>query len=44
MIITASRTEVIIMTNTGHKNTIHKSIGNLIDFHVGRDMIFVENY
>ena len=32
------------MTNTGHKNTIHKSIGNLIDFHVGRDMIFVENY
>ena len=42
--VTASRTEVVLMTTNGYKNVIHKSIGNLIDFHVGKDMIFIENY
>ena len=42
--MTASRTEVVLLTTNGHRHTIHKSIGNLIDFHVGKDMIFIENY
>ena len=28
----------------GLRSVLHRSVGNVIDFHVGRDMLFIENY
>lgn len=40
----SSRTEVVLVNQNGEGEKIHHSIGNIIDFHIGRDMIFIENY
>lgn len=28
----------------GNKEQIHSSLGNIIDFHIGKDMLLIENY
>lgn len=28
----------------GNKELIHSSLGNIIDFHIGKDMLLIENY
>lgn len=44
LVVICSCTGVTLINRQGKKNTIHTSIGNIIDFHVSKDLIFIENY
>jgi hypothetical protein len=44
LVVTASRTDVVLLTTKGLKIKIHSSVGSILDFHVGKDMVFIENY
>jgi len=44
LIAFASRTELLLICSSGEREVLHRSLGSIIDFHVGKDMLFIENY
>jgi hypothetical protein len=42
--VLASRSGVVLVSPAGGWNRIHQSLGNIIDFHYGRDMLLIENF
>lgn len=41
--VTASKTEVILLTCQGQQKKIHESLGGIIEVHVGKELLFIEN-
>lgn len=39
----ASKSGVVLVTTGGQRRRIHHSLGSIIDFHIGRDMLVIEN-
>ena len=44
MITLLSRTKVYLLALNGIKEQVHSSLGNIVDFHIGKDMLLIENY
>jgi len=43
LIVVSSNTNVTLFTTNGFRKVLHTSLGKIVDFHVGRDMLLIEN-
>lgn len=43
MAVLAGKSGVTLIGPTGEKVRIHQSLGSIIDLHVGKDMVVIEN-
>jgi hypothetical protein len=39
--VLASRSGVTLLSSSGIRQRIHQSLGNIVDFHYGRDMLLI---
>lgn len=41
LVVTASRTDVVLLTTNGKREILHQSLGSILEIHVGRDILFI---